>query len=78
MMVASAVKDRLKVGGEGHWEKGKGERGEEKNERGESLIKQVINGRGTLYPETIGRGVSSISNDGSHPYLLSSIPLWVD
>ena len=43
MVVASAVEDGLKVGGEGHWEKGKKENSEEKNERGESLIKRVIN-----------------------------------
>ena len=34
-------------------EGGKRERGEEKNKRGESLIKRVINRRGTLNPETV-------------------------
>ena len=57
---------------------GKKERSEEKNEQGESLIKRVINRKGTLNPETIGSRRSSISNDGSHPYPPSSIPFWID
>ena len=48
---------------------GKRERGGEKNERGESLIKRVINRRGTLSAETIGSRMTSIRNDGSRPYL---------
>ena len=50
MMVASAVEDGLKVGREGHWEKEKREKGEEKNERGESLMKRVINRKGNPEP----------------------------
>ena len=41
MMVAGAVEDGLEVGRKGHWEKGKKEKSEGKNERGESLIKRV-------------------------------------
>ena len=49
MMVAGAVEDGLKVRREGHWEK-KREKGEEKNGRGESLIKRVINRKGDPEP----------------------------
>ena len=82
MGVAGAVEQRLEISRERHMGGevggGKREKGEEKNEQGESLIKRVINRRGTLNPETFGNGMSSISNNGSHPYLRSSIPLWVD
>ena len=50
MGVAGAVEQRLEVGGERHWEKGKRGRSKEKNEGGESLIKGVINRKGNPEP----------------------------